>query len=241
MTERARGETPPGVHLQAHLHAGSLGSISIALIDDNRVVLEGLMALLNQVPELKVVYSGSGADLAELERVNPRVVLLDLGLENGDSLSAARTVGEALPESRVVVMDLLPAQEDIKDLVEAGVSGFILKDATLDELVTTIRSVAAGAHVLPSTVANSLFSQIATGAFASRGQEAVDAVRMTPREREVIDLISEGLSNKSISARLGISVHTVKSHIRNIMEKLALHTRLQLAAWAHQEEDEKQE
>ena len=218
-----------------------MGSISIALIDDNRVVLEGLMALLNQVPDLKVVYSGSGADLAELERVKPRVVLLDLGLENGDSLGAARRVGESLPESRVVVMDSLPAQEDIRDLVEAGVSGFILKDATLDELLTTIRSVAAGAHVLPSTVANSFFSQPATGALANRGPEAVDAVRMTPREREVIDLISEGLSNKSISARLCISVHTVKSHIRNIMEKLALHTRLQLAAWAHQEEDEKQE
>jgi DNA-binding NarL/FixJ family response regulator len=236
MTEGSVGEMLTGVRLGAR----SEGGISIALIEDNRVVRDGLTALLNQVPELKVVYSGSSADLAGLQRVRPRVVLLDLGLENGDSLAAARTVGEILPESRVVVMDLLPAREDIRDLVQAGVSGFILKDATLDELVTTIRSVAAGAHVLPSMMTNSLFSQIATEALASQGTAVNEAVRMTPREREVIDLISEGLSNKSIAARLHISVHTVKSHIRNIMEKLALHTRLQLAAWAHHEEDQKE-
>jgi len=236
MTVRSKEETAPGIRATP----GSPGGITIALIEDNRVVREGLSALLNQVSELTVVHSGSSGDLVGLARVKPRVVLLDLGLENGDSLAMARRLGETLPESRVVVMDLLPAREDIRDLVKAGVSGFILKDATLDELVNTIRSVAAGAHVLPSTMTNSLFSQIATEALASRGEAAVDAVRMTPREREVIDLISEGLSNKSISARLRISVHTVKSHIRNIMEKLALHTRLQLAAWAHQEEDEKQ-
>lgn len=233
MTPRPKGDILPAAPTR-----GSAGSISIALIDDNRIVRDGLTALLKQVSELSVVYSGSGADLAGLERVEPRVVLLDLGLETGDSLSAARRVRAALPESRVVAMDLLPAREDIRDLVKAGVSGFILKDATLDELVSTILSVAAGAHVLPSTMTTSLFSQIAAEALASRGQDAVDAVRMTPREREVIDLISEGLSNKSIAARLHISVHTVKSHIRNIMEKLALHTRLQLAAWAHQEDDD---
>ena len=234
MTGRSKVETAPGIRPTP----GGPGGITIALIEDNRVVREGLSALLNQVTELTVVHSGSSGDLVGLARVKPRVVLLDLGLENGDSLAMARRLGETLPESRVVVMDLLPAREDIRDLVNAGVSGFILKDATLDELVSTIRSVAAGAHVLPSTMTSSLFSQIATQALASRGQAAAEAVRMTPREREVIDLISEGLSNKSISARLRISVHTVKSHIRNIMEKLALHTRLQLAAWAHQEEDE---
>ena len=233
MTHRPKADTLRFVRTR-----GSAGRILIALIEDNRIVRDGLAALLNQVPDFNVVYSGSGADLSGLERAEPRVVLLDLGLEKGDALSAARRVRDALPESRVVVMDLLPAQEDIRDLVKAGVSGFILKDATLDELVTTIRSVAAGAHVLPSTMTSSLFSQIANEALASGGQDAADVVRMTPREREVIDLISEGLSNKSIAARLHISVHTVKSHIRNIMEKLALHTRLQLAAWAHQEEDE---
>ncbi|MEP6743948.1 MAG: helix-turn-helix transcriptional regulator, partial [Gemmatimonadota bacterium] len=91
-------------------------------------------------------------------------------------------------------------------------------------------------HVLPPQMTSTLFSQIAREA-VSRGREgAMDAVRMTPREREVIGLIGEGLSNKEIATRLIIATHTVKSHVRNVMEKLALHTRLQIAAFAHRDE-----
>jgi DNA-binding NarL/FixJ family response regulator len=209
--------------------------IAIALIEDNRVVREGLTVLLQQVAGLEVVHAGSSADLTHIERARPRVVLLDIGLENGDSLALARRVGQELPDSKVVVMDLLPAEEDIRDFIEAGVSGFIMKDASLDELLRTIRSVAQGSNVLPPTMTSSLFSQIARDMVNHRDRASTtsDAVGLTPREREVIDLISEGLSNKGIATRLGISVHTVKSHVRNVMEKLALHTRLQVAAWVH--------
>ena len=132
-------------------------------------------------------------------------------------------------------MDLLPVHEDIVEFVNAGVSGFILKDATFEDLVSTIRSVADGAHVLPPEMTSSLFSQIAKEAVVRGKAAALECVRMTAREREVIDLIGEGLSNKEIAARLTIATHTVKSHVRNVMEKLALHTRLQIAAFAHNE------
>ena len=214
-------------------------SIAIALIEDNRVVREGLTVLLRRVPGLEVIHAGSGAHFSPIERARPHVVLLDVGLENGDSLALARRIGEDLPDSRVVVMDLLPAEEDVRDFIEAGVSGFIMKDASLDELVRTIRSVAGGSTILPPKMTNSLFSQIASVvADRNRGGATTGDVGLTPREREVIELISEGLSNKGISSRLQISIHTVKSHVRNIMEKLALHTRLQVAAWAHQEQGE---
>jgi DNA-binding NarL/FixJ family response regulator len=224
-TSQAKARTPTE---QTH-------SIAIALIEDNRVVREGLTVLLHRVAGLEIVHAGSSADLSPIERANPRVILLDVGLENGDSLDLARRVGMELPDSRVVVMDLLPAEEDIRDFIQAGVSGFIMKDASVDELVKTIRSVAQGSNVLPPTMTSSLFSQIANEIVNGhdRGGATSDEVGLTPREREVIDLISEGLSNKGIAARLHISVHTVKSHVRNIMEKLALHTRLQVAAWAH--------
>lgn len=213
---------------------------SVALIEDNRVVREGLVALLNGVPGMRIVHAGSSFDLAPIQGVRPRVLLLDVGLENGDSLDLARRAGRELPDARVVMMDLLPAEEEIKDFVQAGVAGFIMKDASLDEFVRTIRTVAEGLDVLPDPLTGSLFSQIATHMISSRGSEgvSVDDVALTPREREVIDLISAGLSNKAISARLQISIHTVKSHVRNIMEKLALHTRLQVAAWAHEVEYE---
>jgi two-component system nitrate/nitrite response regulator NarL len=207
--------------------------ISVALIEDNRLVREGIAALLNQHPDLKVVAGGSTGDAALLRKVKPQVVLLDLGLRNGDSLRIAGQVKTEFPESKVIVMDLLPVHEDIVEFVHVGVSGFIMKDATLDELVTTIRSVAEGAHVLPPQMTATLFSQIARDAVARGRPEVLESVRMTPREREVINLIAEGLSNKEIASRLHIATHTVKSHVRNIMEKLTLHTRLQIAAYAY--------
>lgn len=213
--------------------AGSV--ISIALIEDNRLVREGISALLNQLPDLKVVAGESSGEASLLKAVNPQVVLLDLGLRNGDSLRVAEKVRKEFPDSKVIVMDLLPVHEDIVEFVNAGVSGFIMKDATLEELVSTIRSVAQGAHVLPPQMTGSLFSQIARDAVARGRPEALESVRMTPREREVINLIAEGLSNKEIASRLNLATHTVKSHVRNVMEKLTLHTRLQIAAYAHKD------
>ena len=196
---------------------------------------DGISALLNQLPDLRVVAGQSGDNMAMLKDVNPNVVLLDLGLHNGDSLRVAESVKREFPASKIIVMDLLPAHEDIVEFVNVGVSGFMMKDATLDDLVHTIRSVAAGAHVLPPQMTATLFSRIARDAVAKGRPEVLESVRMTPRERDVINLIAEGLSNKEIAARLDVATHTVKSHVRNIMEKLTLHTRLQIAAYAHRD------
>lgn len=160
--------------------------ISVALIEDNRLVREGIAALLNQLPDLRVVAARSAVDMSLLRQVNPEVVLLDLGLRNGDSLRVAEKVKKEFPESRVIVMDLLPVHEDIVEFVNAGVCGFIVKDATLEDLVNTIRLVGKGAHVLPPEMTGTLFSQIASYAVANGRPEVLDAVRMTPREREVI-------------------------------------------------------
>ena len=207
--------------------------ISVALIEDNRLVREGISALLNQLPDLRVVAESSGGDTALLKQVNPQVVLLDLGLRNGDSLRLAQTVRKEFPASRVIVMDLLPAHDELVEFVNAGISGFILKNATLDELAKTIRLVADGGYVLPREMTGTLFSQIARYTVAQGRPKVLDAVRMTPREREVINLIGEGLSNKEIAGRLHVATRTVKSHVRNVMEKLTLHSRLQIAAYAH--------
>ena len=207
--------------------------ISVALIEDNRLVREGMAALLNQTTDCKVVVATPSADADLLRETKPDVILLDVGLRDNDSLRVAETVKKEFPESKIIVMDLLPVHEEIVEFVNAGVSGFILKDATFEDLVSTIRSVAEGAHVLPPQMTSSLFSQIASEAVGRGRASALEAVRMTAREREVVDLIGEGLSNKEIAARLNIASHTVKSHVRNVMEKLTLHTRLQIAAFSH--------
>ena len=211
--------------------------ISVALIEDNRLVREGMTALLNQTGDFEVVAAGPSGDPALLRDAKPQVILLDVGLWDDDSLRVAETVKKESPDSKVIIMDLLPVHEDIVEFVNAGVSGFILKDATFDDLVTTIRSVAEGAHVLPPAMTSSLFSQIAKEAIVRGRAAAMESVRMTTREREVTGLIGEGLSNKEIATRLNIATHTVKSHVRNVMEKLALHTRLQIAAYAHRQDD----
>jgi DNA-binding NarL/FixJ family response regulator len=209
--------------------------ITVAIVDDNRLVREALTAMLDRVPDLRVVGTGV-ADAAFLDQVKPDVLLLDVGLVDDDSLGVAAALAKQAPRTKIVVMDLIPANEDIVQFVNAGVSGFVLKDATFDEFVTTIRSVAAGGKVLPPRMAESLFSQIASTASAAQGRARVlEDVRMTKREREVIELIGEGLSNKEIAQRLNIAAHTVKSHVRNVMEKLTLHTRLQIAAYSRRD------
>ena len=208
--------------------------IRVAIIDDNRLVREALTALLNRLPDIRVV-SSDVADSASLAETKPDVLLLDVGLRDQDSLRVAATLRQENPDAKIVVMDLLPVNEEIREYVNAGVSGFVLKDASFDEFIATIRAVAGGTKVLPPRMTESLFSQIAKEVDGQEPANVLEAVRMTPREREVIDLIGEGLSNKEIAQRLNIATHTVKSHVRNVMEKLALHTRLQIAAYSHRE------
>ncbi len=148
----------------------------------------------------------------------------------------AEGVQRALANVRVIVMDLVPVHEEIAEFVNAGVAGFILKDASFDDFVGTIRTVAGGGRVLPARMTSSLFTQIAQAAVARGEAAALEAVRMTQREREVIALIAAGMSNKEIAKQLRIATDTVKSHVRNVMDKLALHSRLQIAVYAHSQD-----
>ena len=206
--------------------------ITVAIIEDNRIVREGMTDKLNELPDVKVVHAATCLEPAMLKK-KPHVVLLDVGLQNKNSVRLAEMVKKEMAESRVIIMDLLPVHEEIAEFVNAGVAGFILKDASFEDFVGTIRVVADGGRVLPALKTGTLFSQIARVVVSRGSAEALEAVRMTQREREVVELIGAGMSNKEIAQRLHIATDTVKSHVRNVMEKLALHTRLQIAAYSH--------
>ncbi len=207
------------------------------MVDDNRILRDGIAAMMNAQADMKVVAAsgGSGDTLLQVGNVRPQVILIDLGLRNQNGLRVVGSVRKKYPEVKVIGMGLIPTQEDIVEFVQAGASGFILKDATMKDLLGTIRSVAAGAKILPPPLTGSLFSHVIEQALKKGKGKLTEAVRMTKREREVIALIAEGLSNKEIAQRLSIATYTVKSHVHNIMEKLALHTRLQIAAFTHTE------
>jgi len=209
--------------------------IALVLIDDNRLLREGLAAMIHTQPGFKVLTASADVEeaLQKVREAKPDVVLLDFGLVDHDSLSLTATVHVEVPAARVIVMGLLSAQEDVADYIRAGASGFIMKEASFEDFFSTIREVAGGAEVLPPALTNSLFAQIASNAAKGSKSRVLDAVRLTNRERQVVGLLGEGLSNKEIATRLHIAVHTVKSHVHNVLEKLALRSRLEVAAFSH--------
>ena len=211
-------------------------AVPLFLIEDNRLLRDGLASMLSAQGLSVIATARSGNEaLREVARVKPQLILLDSALGDRDSPRFVQEVRQSFPDIKIIVMGLLPSHEDIVEFIRAGVAGFILKDATIEVFVATILSVADGVSVLPSVLTTTLFSHVAAQA-ASRGKRGTKAaVRMTARERQVMASIADGLSNKEIADRLHIATHTVKSHVHNILEKLALHTRLEVAAYAHEE------
>jgi len=215
-----------------------MATIKILLIEDNRLLREGIAAMLNEHGGLEVVARSEDGDaVRRLKSLGspPDVVLLDLGLEKANSLKLMALLQEELPVAKIIAMDILPDHVDIVEFVKAGGAGFILKNAPLHDWIETIKTVAAGTKVLPPVLTQSLFTQIVDLALKNGGGIPADAIQFTSREREVVDLIAEGLSNKEIAESLHIATFTVKSHVHNILEKLALSTRLQIAAFVRKE------
>jgi DNA-binding NarL/FixJ family response regulator len=210
--------------------------IKILLIEDNRLLREGISALLKKQPDMIVVSTaGNGENILDLvTKLKPNIVLLDLGLRNQNSMQVVKLVKANFEETKIIVMDLIPLQADVFEFVKAGVSGFMLKDISVSEFLNTIRSVFDGSQILPPHLTGSLFSQIVEHVINGVAKSVIDdSVRMTKRERQVIELIADGSSNKEIAHKLHLSTFTIKSHVHNILEKLALNTRVQIAKHAH--------
>ncbi len=207
----------------------------LLIIEDNRLLRDGIIAILKNQKDIKIIEASLNSinTAAEIQKLMPNIILLDLGLRNQNSLTIVEIVKKNFPDAKVIVMDLAPVQGDINLFLKAGASGFVLKDATIKDFLNTIRSVADGTNVVPPNLSESLFSQIVDHALKGGKINLKEAVRMTKREREVIRLIGDGLSNKDIGNILHVSTFTIKSHVHNIMEKLVLHTRLEIANYSY--------
>lgn len=211
-----------------------MAKLQILLIEDNRLLREGIAALLNKHGDFKVIARSEDGDAVHQLKSSPLppdIVLLDLGLEKVNSLKLMSLLQEELPKAKIIAMDILPEHVDVVEFIQAGGHGFILKNAPWEDWIKTIKTVATGIKVLPPILTNSLFAQIVEFALDSGEKIPAHAIQFTPREREVVDLITKGLSNKDIAESLHIATYTVKSHVHNILEKLALGTRLQVAAY----------
>jgi DNA-binding NarL/FixJ family response regulator len=211
-----------------------MAKIKVLLIEDNRLLRDGTTAMLNEQEDIVAVSSaGNRSALEKARKLVPDVVLLDLGLKSQNSLKVLESIKAKYPQTEVVVMDLIPSHSDVVAFVKAGVSGFVPKDTTLDGFLQTIRAVVKGVKVLPPTMADSIFSEIVKIAIEDGTvNQVIEAVKLTKREQDVMHLLSDGKSTAEIARKLKMAAFTVKGHVRKIMDKLALHTRLELAAVA---------
>ena len=211
--------------------------IRILLIEDNRILREGITAMLNKRRDITVAAVSDGRDnaLAKARVAKPHVVLMDLGLDSQNSLDVVVSLKKEFPSFKIIGMGLAPTQSDILEFVQAGANGFILKNAAMEDVIKTIQTVAGGETVLPTVMAGSLFSQVTEHALVNGRRNLKRDIRMTQREKEIIASIVDGMSNKQIAEKLNIATFTVKSHVHNILDKLALQSRLQIAAQARDE------
>lgn len=208
--------------------------ISVVLIDDNPVAREGLVALIRAQPGFQILAASANLEdaLRQVQETRPDLVLLNLRREGEDSLTMAGLLHGQAPASRVIVMGLRPVGEDVTSLIRAGVSGFIMAGAPFDVFLDTIHLVAQGTQVLPHELTASLFGQLHGPQNRNRTGRMMDVLRLTARERAVTNLIVQGMSNKEISVRLEIAVHTVTSHVHRLLSKLEVNSRLEVAAFA---------
>ena len=214
--------------------------INLLIIEDNRLLRDGLKAMLGSQPHFIVKTADGDAENVQktVSTQQPDVLLMDVGLPMHSDIGFVVSLIKSFPNIKIIMMGMAPIQEEVLQFIEAGVSGFILKDATIEDFINTIRAVANGEKVLPSNMTKSLFSLIVDHAIKQYGaSKLIKSVRLTKREREVVTLIADGLTNKEIAAKLHLSTYTVKSHVHNILEKMALNTRVQIAIYANSSDD----
>jgi len=203
-------------------------SIRILVVDDHAVVREGLRTFLELQEEFEVV--GEAADGEEAvnaaERLRPDVILMDLVMPVLDGVGAMQQLRERLPSCRVIVLTSFGDDDRLLPAIQAGAAGYLLKDAQPSELARAVRAAHAGEALLDPTVAARLVDAIAQAPGAEPSQ------RLTPRERQVLELIGRGLSNKLIARELEISEKTVKAHVGHLLGKLGVSDRTQAALYA---------
>lgn len=218
--------------------------IKILLIQDNKILQDYISALLKKQPDMSFVSTISNAEniLKLISEVRPAIVLLELLSPNDNSLEIVRLIKKDFPKVKIIVMDIISSQADAYEYVQEGVSGLMLQNISSTEFLRTIRSVYKGSKVLPPFLTNMIFSQIAKSKINEPDLSSINRIiRLTKREKQVIEYISNGLTNNEIGQQLQISTYTVKSHVHNILEKLALSTRVQIAKYVYLKNSKQQD
>jgi DNA-binding NarL/FixJ family response regulator len=204
--------------------------IRVLLVDDHAVVRMGLRAFFDMLEDIEVVGEASDGSegVAMARRLKPDVVLMDLLMPNMDGITAIGRIKAELPETEIVTMTSFIEEEKVTAALEAGASGYVLKDAEAEEVAAAIRAAFAGEVHLDPAVARLLAQRMRQK--KSPAEELVEP--LTDREREVLGLLAQGMSNKEIGTKLFITERTARTYVSNILGKLGLASRTQAALWA---------
>jgi DNA-binding NarL/FixJ family response regulator len=212
-------------------------SIRVVIVDDHALFRRGLDLVLSEEPDIKVV--GEAADGIEAvhraEEMTPDVVVMDVRMPRSTGIEAARRIRERLPDTKVIMLTVSDNEEDLYAAVKAGASGYLLKEISIEELADAVRAVARGHSLISPSMASKLLSEF--NALVQQSEERHRSLlpSLTEREIDVLKLVAKGLSNREISEELYISENTVKNHVRNILEKLHLHSRMEAVVYAMRE------
>lgn len=211
--------------------------ITLLLVDDQRLMREGMRTLLSLEPDLKVVGEAANGQeaLQQALALRPDVVLMDIRMPGMNGVEATRAIRAALPGTRVLILTTFDDDAYVMDALKEGAAGYLTKDLPAEEIADAIRKLTGGGVVMPPPIAAKVVAELerrsaAVPASPPPGEPA--GAGLTEREREVLALVGQGYSNKEIAEALFITEGTAKNHVSNIIEKLGLRDRTQAALWA---------
>jgi two-component system NarL family response regulator len=212
-------------------------AIRVVICDDHALFRRGLAMVLEEEPGIAVVGEAEDGEaaVAAAEELAPDVILMDVRMPKLSGIEATKAIAERAPATRIVMLTVSDEEEDLYEAVKAGAAGYLLKEISIEEVAGAIRSVLGGESLITPSMASKLLTEFSNLSKRAEAKQGMPSPRLTGRELEVLKLVAQGMSNKEIASELYISENTVKNHVRNILEKLHLHSRMEAVVYAVRE------
>jgi DNA-binding NarL/FixJ family response regulator len=217
--------------------AASGDPIRVLVVDDHALFRRGLEMVLEQEPDIEVVGEASDGSEAVEKAVEtaPDIVLMDVRMPKRGGIDACTSIKDAVPSTKIIMLTISDEEADLYDAIKAGAMGYLLKEISIEEVASAIRAVHGGQSLISPSMASKLLNEFATMIKRTDERQQLPTPRLTDREMEVLRLVAKGMNNRDIAKQLFISENTVKNHIRNILEKLQLHSRMEAVVYAVRE------